>query len=59
MLSDGAPYNGGRNNRNTGDERVVYHYKPGDVDNEGHPKGAYCGIMTHHGQDTGQFALCK
>lgn len=53
-----GPYDGGRNNAKQGDERVVYFYEDGEVDNNGHAKATYCGIMTHVGAPTGGFRMC-
>ncbi|MCJ1344623.1 hypothetical protein MMC31_002826 [Peltigera leucophlebia] len=51
-------YDGGKNNVNQGDERVVYYWAPGDIDYEGNPNVQYCGIMTHVGAPSGGFVLC-
>ncbi|MCJ1267424.1 hypothetical protein MMC22_007309 [Lobaria immixta] len=51
-------YDGGKNNVNQGDERVVYYWTPGDIDYEGNPNVQYCGIMTHVGAPSGGFLLC-
>ncbi|KAK7936172.1 hypothetical protein PG985_001667 [Apiospora marii] len=57
-LFHNGPYDGGKNNQKQGDERVVYFYEPGEVDNNGHAKATYCGIMTHVGAASGGFVLC-
>ncbi len=51
-------YDGGKNNRSQGNERVVYYWKPGDLDSAGNPNAIYCGIMTHTGAPVGGFKLC-
>lgn len=52
------PYNGGKNNVKTGQERVVYYYVPNDDAADGHPNVNYCGVMTHTGAPSGGFLLC-
>ena len=54
----GIVYNAGPKTKNQGDERVVY-YWTSERDTENHPKAYYCGIMTHVGQEPGQFVLCE
>ncbi|KAL1983253.1 hypothetical protein VTN96DRAFT_351 [Rasamsonia emersonii] len=59
LKKGGVPYNGGPNNRNQGDERVVYYYEDGEIDGDTkHPKAYYCGIMTHKGAAVGGFHQC-
>lgn len=53
-----GPYDGGKSNTKQGDERVVYFYEDGEVDNNGHAKATYCGIMTHVGAPKGGFLMC-
>lgn len=55
-----GPYNGGiSNNVNWGPDRVVYMHEAGEVDDEGHFHGIYCGVMTHTGASaSGSFVLC-
>lgn len=53
------PYDGGKNNVKQGDERVVYYWKPGDIDYSDNPNVLYCGIMTHDGAPTGGFKMCS
>ncbi|KAA6406641.1 MAG: hypothetical protein FRX48_09573 [Lasallia pustulata] len=55
-LVSSPAYNGGKNNKNYRDERVVYYNKYED-DGDGHAKVYYCGIMTHDGANTGGFLL--
>ncbi|KAI1745288.1 hypothetical protein F4680DRAFT_401694 [Xylaria scruposa] len=57
-LINNGPYDGGKNNVKQGDERVVYYYEDGEVDNDGHAMAYYCGIMTHVGAPSGGFLLC-
>jgi hypothetical protein len=58
-LVNNGPYNGGLNNNKWGNERVVYMYENGEIDNDGHPQANFCGIMTHTGAaETGGFVLC-
>ena len=52
-------YDGGKNNVNQGDERVVYYWLPGDIDYEGNPNVQFCGLMTHVGAPAGGFLLCQ
>ncbi|OAQ64637.2 ribonuclease domain-containing protein [Pochonia chlamydosporia 170] len=54
-----GPYNGGLNNNKWGNDRVVYYHEPGEIGNDGHPLGYYCGTITHSGAPTGQFVECK
>lgn len=54
-----GPYNGGLNNNKWGNDRVVYVHEPGEVDEDGHDKGTFCGVMTHTGaSESGAFVLC-
>ncbi|KAH8658168.1 hypothetical protein BX600DRAFT_439339 [Xylariales sp. PMI_506] len=57
-LMNGSPYDGGKNNVKQGDERVVYYYEEGEIDDNGNAKAYYCGIMTHVGAPTGGFIMC-
>ena len=44
---------------NGGNERVVYVREAGETDDDGHPKGTFCGVMTHTGaSDSASFVLC-
>lgn len=52
------PYDGGPNNLNTGEERVVFYYEDGEISNDGNPQVYYCGIMTHIGTSRGNFVQC-
>lgn len=55
-----GPYNGGISNNNKwGNDRVVYMFEEGEEDDDGHPKGTFCGVMTHSGaSDSTSFVLC-
>lgn len=34
-------------------------YEPGEVDDDGHAKGTFCGVMTHTGASpAGTFVMC-
>ena len=58
-LVTSGPYNGGLNNNKWGQDRVVYTHEQGEVDEDGHPKATFCGVMTHTGaSETGAFVLC-
>ncbi|CBX97068.1 hypothetical protein IAQ61_007990 [Plenodomus lingam] len=58
-LKKGTPYDGGKNNKGQGDERVVYYYQKGKRGNGGHPKVTYCGLITHKGAKAkGGFVNC-
>lgn len=57
VVHDG-PYNGGPNNINTGDERVVYYWDKTNIAPDGNPIVYYCGLITHTGAATGGFLKC-
>ncbi|KAI8943724.1 hypothetical protein NX059_001703 [Plenodomus lindquistii] len=58
-LFKGRAYDGGKNNRKAGDERVVYYYQKGKRGSGGKPKVTYCGLITHKGaKKTGGFVNC-
>lgn len=56
-LATSGVYNGGKNNNNPSQERVVYFYDPNVNTADGHPKVLYCGIMTHTGAPSGGFIV--
>lgn len=57
-LKKGKVYNGGKNNKKQGDERVVYYYQKSGS-NQKNPTVIYCGIITHHGaKEKGGFVNC-
>ncbi|KAK8155507.1 hypothetical protein BC567DRAFT_236862 [Phyllosticta citribraziliensis] len=57
-LANGLPYNGGPDDTNTGDERIVFFYRNGDVGFDNHPVGSFCGIVTRKGAEADGFVLC-
>lgn len=57
-LANGLAYNGGPNDTNAGDERVVFFYRSGDISYDSHPVGYYCGIVTRKGAASNGFVLC-
>ncbi|KAL9073129.1 MAG: hypothetical protein Q9161_003183 [Pseudevernia consocians] len=59
LIANG-PYNGGISNNNKwGNDRVVYVFEEGEIDNDGHPLATFCGVMTHSGaSDSSSFVLC-
>ncbi|KAH8727795.1 hypothetical protein GQ44DRAFT_769861 [Phaeosphaeriaceae sp. PMI808] len=57
-LANGKYYDGGKSNKNAGDERVVFYYEDGEIDNNKVNLVYYCGIMTHKGAPTGGFKQC-
>ncbi|KAH9883052.1 hypothetical protein J1614_000419 [Plenodomus biglobosus] len=58
-LKKDKPYDGGKNNKSQGDERVVYYYQKGKRGSSGHPKVVYCGLITHKGAKAkGGFVNC-
>ncbi|KAJ5247876.1 hypothetical protein N7468_002859 [Penicillium chermesinum] len=52
-LVKNGPYNGGKNNRKYGDERVVFYYDGASQGVDGHPLVYYCGLITHEGAPKG------
>jgi len=57
-LKKGKTYNGGKNNKKQGDERVVYYYDQSG-NNAKNPTVTYCGIITHKGAAAkGGFVNC-
>ncbi|UNI25019.1 hypothetical protein JDV02_010727 [Purpureocillium takamizusanense] len=57
-LVKNGPYNGGKNNKKYGDERVVFYYDGKAQGVDGHPLVYYCGLMTHEGAAKGGFIQC-
>ncbi|GJN71073.1 ribonuclease domain-containing protein [Purpureocillium lilacinum] len=57
-LVKNGPYNGGKNNKKYGDERVVFYYDGKAQGVDGHPLVYYCGLMTHDGAAKGGFIQC-
>ncbi|KAK8164434.1 hypothetical protein IWX90DRAFT_416208 [Phyllosticta citrichinensis] len=57
-LASGLPYNGGPDDKNAGDERIVFFYRNGDVGFDNHPVGSFCGIVTRKGAESDGFVLC-
>ncbi|KAF1962510.1 Ribonuclease/ribotoxin [Byssothecium circinans] len=57
-LKKNSVYDGGKSNQSQGDERVVFYYEDGEVDDKKVNKVYYCGIMTHKGAAPGGFVLC-
>ncbi|CAG8286934.1 unnamed protein product [Penicillium salamii] len=53
-----GPYDGGKNNKKQGDERVVFYYDGKAKGVGGHPLVYYCGLMTHQGAAKGGFKQC-
>lgn len=57
-LKVGDRYDRGQNNRNQGDERVVYYHEEGEISYGGSPQVYFCGIITHIGAAAGGFLMC-
>ncbi|KAK7545691.1 hypothetical protein IWX49DRAFT_333427 [Phyllosticta citricarpa] len=57
-LANGLSYNGGPDDTNAGNERVVFFYRDGDVGFDNHPVASFCGIVTRKGAEPNGFVLC-
>jgi hypothetical protein len=59
IIAGGTYYNGGKNNGNTGDHRIVYLHNTADYSGvESNPISTFCGLVTHEGASGGQFLAC-